>query len=249
MNTLPCSLTNTRATTAIMAARYERPISLTASSPRGSPSSRRCSTRRSARSSPAPTASAGRRTPTGSGAWSTTAPPGPRCVDALDAPRRVRSANRVERRERQRRHRRRDQRRARASPTGEFVALLDHDDALVADRAGQAVDLDGPTGATSTTSTPTRPTCSPTAASRRTSSSRTGRRSDSARRCTRATCRCCAVGRRRDRRVPRRLRRLAGPRPDPAGHGADHRRRSASPPPARARLPLAQHLELGVAGR
>ena len=91
-----------------------------------------------------------------------------------------------------------------------------------------------PPATTSTTSTPTRPTCSPTAGRRRTSSSRTGRRSGSAPRCTPATCRCCAACGRRDRRVPQRLRRLAGPRPDPAG------RRRRSPPPAAAsrHLPL-----------
>ncbi len=53
----------------------------------------------------------------------------------------------------------------------------------------------------------------------------------------------------RGRRVPRRLRRVAGPRPHPACHGADRGTRPAGGPPSAAAVSLAQHLHVGVAGK
>ena len=85
---------------------------------------------------------------------------------------------------------------------------------------------------------------------RPTSSSRTGRPERF--RSSMYTCHLSVLRRsvvERDRRVPRRLRRLAGPRPDPAGDRGDHRRRPPRRPPPGADLPLAQRVQLGVAGQ
>ena len=115
-----------------------------------------------------------------------------------------------------------------AFASGEFVALLDHDDELTPDALFEMVVLLGSHRDADLiyTDEDKLDLQRPARASR--SSSRTGRRSFFIPACTRAIWRCAQGRRRSCRRISRRLRGRPGLRPDAAGCATDDAHRTTS---------------------
>ena len=153
----------------------------------------RSTTRRPTCSEPCSGRSPSRPSPTGSSAWSTTARRLPHVAEVLDAAAAADPRITLVRRRAQRRHRRRRRTTRCRVATGEFVALLDHDDELHPDALRRVAERHRGPARGRLRSTPTRTRSTSAVAARRRSSSPTGRPSGCARRCTPATSACCAA--------------------------------------------------------